>query len=792
MRLNGRLWAIPIATAIVLAAVPAGAQVAATPADYDRAMGLREQWQYLTENLADPATWVENTTRFHYRKTVRGGHQFILVDAETQQKRPAFDHERLAAALSRAASAEYTPLRLPFSAFQFTDGERSIRLTTTGPGGVGRGGSWTCRLSDYTCAATAGGRGGGRGGRGGRPRSFGVVRDLEVPADNRPKRSPDGRLEAFVQNHNVVVRPVGAGEVTVLGTDGSEGNFYDPESIVWSPDSTKLVAYRVTPGYRRLVHYIESAPADQVQPKHFTTFYVKPGDPVDLDQPVIFHVDPRRQINVPNDLFPNPLTLSRLQWRPDSRTVVFDYNQRGHQVYRVIEVDAATGHARTLIAEEPETFVGQRIFRHELDGGREIIWLSERDGWHHLYLIDGATGKVKNQITKGEWVVRDVERVDEDQRQIWFSASGMYPGKDPYLIHHYRINFDGTGLTTMTEADANHDVRYSSDMQYYVDTYSRVDQPTVSELRRTSDRSLVTVLERADISALTAAGFKPPEVFTARARDGKTDIWGVIVRPTNFDPSSKYPVIENIYAGPHGSFVPKTFWPFGPHSSGDKVIGMQALAELGFIVVQIDGMGTFNRSKAFHDVAWKRVGDAGFPDRILWHQAVAAKYPFYDISRVGIYGGSAGGQNSTGALLFHPDFYKAAVSYAGCHDNRMDKIGWNERWMGWPIDESYSTSSNVDNAWRLKGKLLLVVGELDQNVDPASTMQVADALIKADKMFDLLVIPGDGHGAGRTTGPVEYGSRRQYDFFVRHLQGVEPPDWNRTLAATPPTATRGR
>jgi len=792
MRLNGRLWAIPIATAIVLAAVPAGAQVAATPADYDRAMGLREQWQYLTENLADPATWVENTTRFHYRKTVRGGHQFILVDAETQQKRPAFDHERLAAALSRAASAEYTPLRLPFSAFQFTDGERSIRLTTTGPGGVGRGGSWTCRLSDYTCAATAGGRGGGRGGRGGRPRSFGVVRDLEVPADNSPKRSPDGRLEAFVQNHNVVVRPVGAGEVTVLGTDGSDGNFYDPESIVWSPDSTNLVAYRVTPGYRRLVHYIESAPADQVQPKHFTTFYVKPGDPVDLDQPVIFHVDPRRQINVPNDLFPNPLTLSRLQWRPDSRTVVFDYNQRGHQVYRVIEVDAATGRPRTLIAEEPETFVGQRIFRHELDGGREIVWLSERDGWHHLYLIDGATGKVKNQITKGEWVVRDVERVDEDQRQIWFSASGMYPGKDPYLIHHYRINFDGTGLTTMTEADANHDVRYSSDMQYYVDTYSRVDQPTVSELRRTSDRSLVTVLERGDISALTAAGFKPPEVFTARARDGKTDIWGVIVRPTNFDPSSKYPVIENIYAGPHGSFVPKTFWPFGPHSSGDKVIGMQALAELGFIVVQIDGMGTFNRSKAFHDVAWKRVGDAGFPDRILWHKAVAAKYPFYDISRVGIYGGSAGGQNSTGALLFHPDFYKAAVSYAGCHDNRMDKIGWNERWMGWPIDESYSTSSNVDNAWRLKGKLLLVVGELDQNVDPASTMQVADALIKANKMFDLLVIPGDGHGAGRTTGPVEYGSRRQYDFFVRHLQGVEPPDWNRTLAATPPTATRGQ
>jgi dipeptidyl aminopeptidase/acylaminoacyl peptidase len=458
----------------------------------------------------------------------------------------------------------------------------------------------------------------------------------------------------------------------------------------------------------------------------------------------------------------------------------------------VIEVDAAVGKARTVISEEPATFVGQRIFRHELNGGKEIIWLSERDGWHHLYLIDGVTGKVKNQITKGDWLVRAIEKVDEEKRQIWFGASGMYAGKDPYLIHHYRINFDGTGLTTLTQADANHDVSYSTDMKYFVDTYSRVDLPTVSELRRASDGSLVAELERGDISELTKAGFKPPEVFTAKARDGKTDIWGVIVRPTNFDPSKKYPVIENIYAGPHGSFVPKTFWPFGPHSSGDKVIGMQQQAELGFIVVQMDGMGTFNRSKAFHDVAWKRVGDAGFPDRILWHKAVAAKYPFYDITRVGIYGGSAGGQNSTGALLFHPDFYDVAVSYAGCHDNRMDKIGWNERWMGWPIDESYAQSSNVDNAWRLQGKLLLVVGELDSNVDPASTMQVAAALIKANKMFDLLVIPGGEHGAGRTTGPVEYGFRRQYDFFVRHLLGVEPPDWNKTLKPSTSSAAQQR
>lgn len=695
----------------------------------------------------------------------------MIVDAETLEKRPAFDHARLADALSKAIGEPVDPERLPFTALHFSDDGRSLRIN------VGtilwEGEWWTCRLSDYTLARI-------EPRTPCQPRGFGVVRDVEAAADNTPRPSPDGKWEVFIHNFNVALRPASGGPLTVLSTDGSEGDFYDPCSIAWSPDSRKLAVYRVRPGYRRLVHYIETSPADQIQPRHFTMLYPKPGDVVDLEQPVIFNIDaePPRQLRVADALFPNPLTLSRLEWRPDGRTLTFNYTERGHRVFRVIEVDAASGTARTLISEEPETFNGQRWFRHEIDGGREIIWLSERDGRHHLYLIDGATGRVKNRITKGEWVVRGVRKVDETKRQIWFSASGMYPGRDPYFVHDYRINFDGTGLLALTEADAHHDVSYSADMRFYVDTYSRVDLPTVSELRRAEDGSLVAEIERADISALVEAGWKAPEVFTAKGRDGKTDIWGVIVRPTNFDPSKRYPVIENIYAGPHDSFVPKGFWPFLPHSGGDSLIGMQAQAELGFIVVMIDGMGTFNRSKAFHDVAWKNVGDAGFPDRILWHTAVAEKYPHYDISRVGIYGGSAGGQSSTGALLFYPDFYHAAVSYVGCHDNRMDKISWNERWMGWPVDESYARSSNVDNAWRLRGRLLLVVGELDQNVDPASTMQVADALIKAGKMFDLLVIPGGGHGAGRTSGPVAYASLRQYDFFVRHLRGEEPPDWN--------------
>jgi dipeptidyl aminopeptidase/acylaminoacyl peptidase len=301
-------------------------------------------------------------------------------------------------------------------------------------------------------------------------------------------------------------------------------------------------------------------------------------------------------------------------------------------------------------------------------------------------------------------------------------------------------------------------------MKFYVDTWSRVDLATVSQLRRAADKQIISELERGDIQELIAAGWRAPEVFTATGRDGKTEIWGVIFRPMNFDPSKKYPVIENIYAGPQGSFVPKSFSAYNQ---------MQSLAELGFIVVQIDGMGTSNRSKAFHDVCWKNLGDAGFADRILWHKALAAKYAYYDITRVGIYGTSAGGQNSLGGLLFHPEFYKVCVSACGCHDNRMDKIWWNEQWMGWPLGPHYAASSNVDNAHRLKGKLLLIVGEMDTNVDPASTMQVVNALVKAGKKFDLLVLPGAGHTNG---GP--YGDRLRYDFFVHHLLGMEPPDWN--------------
>lgn len=759
--------------AILLLAPLAGVSPAwAAPqvADYEKAIGLRDAWSGLTRDIAEPAQWIEGTQTFVYRKSVEGGFQFVRMDAATGQRRVAFDHDRLAGAFNAAAGTHFTGLTLPFtppfSMTQFSDGGQKVAILWDEA-------MWSCDLLAYACEKSVDRR---------QDRGFsGVVRDLKSPADNTPKPSPDGQWLAFVQDFNLVIRRKVGGEIMRLSIDGTQGLFYDPESIQWSPDSQKIVAFRVQPGFRREVVRIISSPSDQVQPKVDVQLYPKPGDAIDIDRPVLFDVAKRRRIEIPTDLFPNPITTNALSWRKDSRGVRFAYDQRGHQLYRLIEADAATGQARVVAEDRSDTFINtySRRYSYDVGGeGRELIWMSERDGWNHLYLYDAITGKVKTQITKGEYVVRQVLKVDDKARQIYFAANGMRKGEDPYFQHYYRIDFDGRNLTPLTMAPAWHDVSFSSDMQYYTDTWSRVDLPNVMELRRVADRSLVATVESGDISRLTAAGFKPPEVFTAKGRDGKTDIWGVIVRPTDFDPNKKYPVIENIYAGPHSSFVPKTFWPFGPHSSGDKVIGMQSLANMGFIVVQIDGMGTQNRSKAFHDVAWKNLQDAGFPDRIAWHKAVAAKYGSYDISRVGIYGGSAGGQNTLSALEEYPDFYKVGVAYAGCFDNRMDKIGWNEAWMGWPVDASYARASGVENAYKLKGEVLLVVGELDMNVDPASTLQVVNALIQSRKDFDLIVVPNEGHGALRNAGDVNYGLRRQYDFFIRHLQGEATPQWN--------------
>jgi len=770
---------LAIASFCVCLLLPLPVAAQGTIADYQRAMGLRSRYDGLALNVVDERQWIRNTDRFWYRRTVKGGHEFVLVDAEAKTKQAAFDHARMAEAVSSATGGKYTSLTLPFSTFTFLDDDHTIEFALTPaapdtPAQTRPRGTWDCSIETYTCRQAAPT---GRGGRGG---GNGLAGPVRAPFDinaAEPKKSPDGKLEAFVNNYNIAVREPGAQALTWLTTDGSEGNYYDPDSLVWSPDSARMAAYKVRPGFRRYVHYVESSPEDQLQPKDSVMQYAKPGDVLDVERPVIIDVATKSVRVVDNALFPNAYDMTRLVWRKNSGALTFEYNQRGHQVYRIVEIDAATARARAVVSEESSTFFcySGKKFRRDLDDGREIIWMSERDGWNHLYLYDGAAGTVKNQITKGEWPVRAVVDVDEKNRQIVFSASGMDAGKDPYFVQLFRVSFDGSGLTRLTSADANHTASFSPDMKYFVDIYSRVDMAPVAELRRGDDGSVVMELEHGDITALTQTGWRPPEVFIAKGRDSKTDIWGVIYRPTNFDASRKYPVIENIYAGPQASFVPKSFAEFNQ---------MQALAELGFIVVQIDGMGTSNRSKAFHDVAWKNLKDAGFPDRILWHKAVAAKYASYDITRVGIYGTSAGGQNSLGALLFHPEFYKSAVSAAGCHDNRMDKIWWNEQWMGWPIGPEYAESSNVDNAYRLEGDVLLIVGEMDHNVDPSSTMQVVNQLIKHNKNFEFLVVPGMDHGSGGA-----YGDHKRYDFFVRHLLGVNPPSWTALEKAKKPQTT---
>ena len=752
------------AFALVLLCTAAAAQAAPDEAAFRRSIGLRRAWQDLTREVAWPAHWTPDGRRFSYRKTVAGGFAFETVDAKTLAKSAAFDTAKLAAALSLARHEAVDPMHLPFAEFDYADDGRAITFSFDET-------QWKCGIVVYRCEAVVDRS---------RPRGFGVVRDMSVPADNSLKVSADGTWTAFVQGENLVVRKTGDAAIIPLSVDGSADDFYDPETLRWSPDSRHIMIYRVRPGYQRQVLRVESSPRDQLQPKLQSQLYPKPGDAIDKERPVLFDVATRRQTVIDDALFPNPYELSAPRWRSDGRSVAFDYVRRGFGQARIVAVDAETGIAHAAVTEDAKTFVfAERRYAHEVKGlGDEIVWASERDGWNHLYLVDGRTGRVKTRITTGEWVVRDVIAVDDAKRQIVFAASGMNAGEDPYFRHVYRIDFNGRHLTALTSAKADHDARFSPDGTLYVDTYSRVDLPTVSELHRSSDGALVATITKGDDSVLRAAGFRAPEVFVAKGRDGKTDIWGVVVRPRDYDPRKTYPVIENIYAGPHDSFVPKQYWPFGFHSGGDKVIGMQEQADLGFIVVQIDGMGTANRFKAFHDVAWKNLADSGFPDRIAWHRAMAAKDPSYDIGRVGIYGASAGGQSTLNALLFHGDFYKVGVAYAGCYDNRMDKISWNEQWLGWPVDSSYAAASGVDHAAQLTGLLLMIVGEQDSNVDPASTMQVADALIRAGKDFDLLVVPDGEHSVGRSTGPIDYIARRQFGFFVRNLAGEAPPAWN--------------
>lgn len=737
------------AVAAAALALPVGAAAQGGVADYNRAYALRAKYsdnQVFYHRVS--AQWIGATNRFWYVRNTPEGDRYVIVDATRAERKPLFDETRLATALGKATGRQVDARHLGL-------GQCGVSVTADTVSFTFADGWWRYAVSADRLERTGDVRRPGQG------RHWMEVDDEK---GGRPVNSPDGKLAAFIRDDNVYVRDIATGRERQLSCDGAPGNYYSSR-IAWAPDSRHLATVRIRPAEKRYIYYVESSPADQLQPRLHKQEYAKPGDELPYRVPHIFDAAAGKALSPSTALFERQYYVTAPVWDRDSRAVTFEFNERGHKTYRVLEMSAADGTVRPLIEEKAEKYVNySRNYRHDLSDGRYIIWASERDNYNHLYLYDRRSGRPVRQVTKGAWYVRGVQRVDEEKRQIYFSANGVVPGEDPYLIRYYRIGFDGKGMTCLTPDEGMHTAWYSADYKYLVDLYSKADMAPVAVVRSADDGRVVMPLEQADISRLTAAGWNAPEVFAAPGRDGKTEMWGLIYRPSDFDPARKYPVIEYIYSGPGDQYVPKSFASYN--------WWMTSLAELGFIVVQVDGMTTSFRSKAFEEVCYKNLRDAGLPDHIAWIKAAARRYPQLDTARVGIFGCSAGGQESTGAVLFHPEFYKAAYSACGCHDNRMDKIWWNEQWMGYPVDSAYVENSNVANAHRLTRPLMLVVGEMDDNVDPASTMQVANALIKAGKDFDLVVIPGARHTMGE-----DFGEHKRYDFFVRHLLGKTPPAW---------------
>lgn len=692
---------------------------------------------------------VNESHSFWYLTRTPKGSEFFLINADKKEVSPAFDQQKLATALAKVINKETDPYKLPFRTLQYSKNMDSIYFSVDET-------KYICLLADYTISKD----------KDQTPRNDyywgGIFKE-----DRKDKvKSPDGKQEAYISEGNLWVTDLATKENKKISIDGSVSEYYS-SNIYWSPDSKKIVCCKYRPAETRKLLLIASSPKDQLQPKTEEYDYPKPGDALPIRRPVAFLVDEGKAIEFKVPDVEAQFSLDDIKWDKESRYFTFSFNKRGHQQYVIYAGDISTGKLRPVVDEKSQTFVYYNaLYQHWFENGKELLWISERDGWRHIYLYDVFTGMVKKQLTKGEWVVKSVVNVDEKKRTLIFKACGMDKGEDPYLEKYYSLNIDNGKIQPLTPENANHNVTFSSDYTYFVDSYSRVDlSPTLVVRSATDGKVILKPQQQPGITKAVEAGWRMPEVFSAKGRDGQTDIWGVIIRPSDFDPTKKYPVIEYIYAGPHDSHVPKSF-----------AISQRCseLAELGFITVMIDGMGTANRSKAFHDVCWKNLKDAGFPDRIAWMKAAAAKYPEMDVEHVGIYGASAGGQNAMGALLFHPGFYKVGVAACGCHDNRMDKIWWNEQWMGYPVGKEYEECSNVVNAKLLQGNLMLILGELDNNVDPSSTLQVVDELIKQNKEFEFVMLPGVRHTLGG-----DYGERKRRDFFVKHLLGIEAPVWNK-------------
>jgi dipeptidyl aminopeptidase/acylaminoacyl peptidase len=742
-----------------------------TRADYERAARFlgRNARSLVTGDVVRPA-WLEGD-RFWYRNTTANGWEFVITDATERMRRPAFDHARLASALSMAADTPFVANKLPFDVFEWLDATR-LRITRD------TAQAWMCDIARYVCTADSPER---------------------KPVDE--VRSPDGRWAAYERDENLWVRSIATGEETQLTTDGEAdfGYAVNPVSccdavtsvrqnrkkrplLAWSADSRKIGTLRLDERGVKELHLLETAKG---RPILHSYRYALPGDSVIPRYEVhVFDVESRRDTRSPRGFqdavntsccwFTADTLWKDAQWGSGSDDFYYTHGQRDYGQQELVHLDLRTGQARTVLTEKQATFVelapsGGFSNWRIVNGNQDVLWWSERDGWGHLYRFDAATGALKNRVTEGPWLVTEIHRVDDATGYVYFTAIGREADRDPYFRHLYRVQLDGTGLELMTPEDADHAISMAPSGRYLVDTYSTRTTPPKTVLRR-ADGSVAMTVQEADISLYEEMGGVLPEPFKVKARDGVTDLYGLLYRPSNFDPSRKYPVIDYIYPGPQvGSIGPRSF-TVSPR--GDA----QALAELGFLVVQIDAMGTPLRSKAFHDAYYGNMGDNGIADQVIGIQQLAARDPSLDLSRVGIFGHSGGGFASTDAMLRYPDFFHVAVSSAGNHDNRSYDYSWGEKYQGL-VEKTRTGGDNFDSqanhllVKNLEGKLLLMYGTLDDNVHPNATLLVVDELIKNNKTFDMLVMPNRNHGFASEP----YVVRRTWDYFVEHLLGVEPP-----------------
>jgi dipeptidyl aminopeptidase/acylaminoacyl peptidase len=712
--------------------------------------------------------------RFWYRNALAENRsEFILVDPRRGSRAPAFDHASLAEALSKATGKTFEGARLPFAAFEFSPDGKTLAFGAEGK-------TWTYDPMAKTCREAPGGGAAPPAppsGEGGRP-SFGGP--PESP-------SPDGRTAAFIRDDNLWVRDVASKAERRLTTDGVKDFGYSTDNagwtrsdrpvLAWSPDSKKIATFQQDQRGVGEMYLVETKVG---HPTLQAWKYPLPGDEVVTTiQRVVIHLDGPRvvRLKMPPDQHRSTSTddirsrggqFEDIQWSPDGTRLVFVSTSRDHKHEILREANPETGEVRDVFEEKVETFFESGGNWRFLAATDEILWFSERDGWGQLYLYDLKTGTLKNRVTTGEGNVSRILRLDEKNRVVYFAGLGREKGRDPYFRHLYRVGFDGRSAALLTPENADHEVAFSPSGRYVVDSYSKPDVPPVTVLRETGGK-LFLELEKVDISALLAAGWEPPIPFSVKGRDETTDVFGLMFRPTRFDPAQKYPIVNSIYPGPQsGSVGSRSFSP----ARGDT----QALAELGFVVVQIDGMGTPNRSKKFHEAYYGNMGDNTLPDQVAGMKQLAARYPWIDLDRAGIYGHSGGGFAACDAMFRYPDFFKVGVSQAGNHDNRGYEDDWGEKWQGLLVrtpdgKTNYDDQANQNHAKNLKGKLLLAHGTMDGNVPPYLTLLVVNELIRANKDFDLILFPNRGHGFGSEP----YMVRRRWDYFVRYLMGAEPP-----------------